>query len=84
MKAVRLNELGGPEKLHVEEVPEPKPSAGEILVKVGRAAFNRRDVYITHGLYPGIKLPTMVAASTPIPTHTARQANNQGLNGRMR
>ena len=41
MKAVRLNELGGPEKLHVEEIAEPKPAAGEVLVKVGRAAFNR-------------------------------------------
>lgn len=57
MKAVRLNELGGPEKLHVEEIPDPKPAAGEILVKISHAAFNRRDVFITQGLYPGIELP---------------------------
>jgi len=57
MKAVRLNELGGPEKLHVEDVPKPAPAAGEILVRVERAAFNRRDVFITQGLYPGITLP---------------------------
>ena len=57
MKAVRLNELGGPEKLHVEEIPAPKPAAGEILVNISRAAFNRRDVFITQGLYPGIELP---------------------------
>lgn len=57
MKAVRLNELGGPEKLHVEEIPTPKPAAGEILVRVTRAAFNRRDVFITQNLYPGIVLP---------------------------
>ncbi|MBV8152067.1 MAG: zinc-binding dehydrogenase [Candidatus Eremiobacteraeota bacterium] len=57
MKAVRLNELGGPEKLHVEEIPDPKPAAGEVLVKIRRAAFNRRDVFITQGLYPGIELP---------------------------
>ena len=49
--------LGGPEKLHVEEIPDPKPAAGEILVKISRAAFNRRDVFITLGLYPGIQLP---------------------------
>jgi len=57
MKAVRLNELGGPEKLHVEEIPQPKPGAGEVLVKIKRAAFNRRDVFITQNLYPGIVLP---------------------------
>lgn len=57
MKAVRLNELGGPEKLHVEEIPDPKPAAGEALVKITRAALNRRDVFITQGLYPGIELP---------------------------
>ncbi len=57
MKAVRLNELGGPEKLHVEEVADPQPGPGQILVKILRAAFNRRDVFITQGLYPGIELP---------------------------
>ena len=57
MKAVRLNELGGPEKLHVEEIPQPSPAVGEILVRIKRAAFNRRDVFITQNLYPGIVLP---------------------------
>jgi len=57
MRAVRLNELGGPEKLHVEEIARPDAAAGEILVKIKRAAFNRRDVFITQGLYPGITVP---------------------------
>lgn len=57
MRAVRLNELGGPEKLHVEEIPTPKPGPGEILVRITHAAFNRRDVFITQNLYPGIVLP---------------------------
>jgi NADPH:quinone reductase-like Zn-dependent oxidoreductase len=57
MKAIRLNELGGPEKLHVEEIPDVTPGPGEISVKIKRAAFNRRDVFITQGLYPGIELP---------------------------
>jgi len=57
MRAVRLNELGGPEKLHVEEIATPAPGPNEILVKISRAAFNRRDVFITQNLYPGIVLP---------------------------
>lgn len=57
MKAVRLNEIGGPEKLHIESIADPLPGLGEILVKVKRAALNRRDVFISQGLYPGIELP---------------------------
>lgn len=57
MRAVRLHEIGGPEKLVVEDVEQPTPGPGEILVKIAFAAFNRRDVFITQGLYPGIKLP---------------------------
>ena len=57
MKAVRLNELGGPQKLRVEDVAVPEPGPGQVLVRIARAAFNRRDVYITQGLYPAISLP---------------------------
>jgi zinc-binding alcohol dehydrogenase/oxidoreductase len=62
MKAVRLNELGGPAKLHVEELPDPKPGPGQICVKIKRAAFNRRDVFITQNLYPGIVLPVTLGS----------------------
>jgi zinc-binding alcohol dehydrogenase/oxidoreductase len=57
MKAVRLHEVGGPQNLRVEEIESPVPAAGETLVRVRTAAFNRRDVFITQGLYPGISLP---------------------------
>jgi len=57
MKAVRLNELGGPRNLHVEDIATPQPASGEIVVRIERAALNRRDVYITQNLYPGIVLP---------------------------
>jgi zinc-binding alcohol dehydrogenase/oxidoreductase len=57
MQAVRLTELGGPEKLHLAEVETPSAGPGEVLVRLSRAAFNRRDVFITQGKYPGITLP---------------------------
>ncbi len=57
MKAVRLHELGGPAKLTLEEIDRPAPGEDEVLVRIHAAAFNRRDVFITQGLYPGIELP---------------------------
>jgi zinc-binding alcohol dehydrogenase/oxidoreductase len=62
VRAVRLHELGGPGKLVIDEVPDPVPQAGEILVRIKRAAFNRRDVYITQGLYPGITFPAILGS----------------------
>ncbi len=44
MKAVRYHEHGGPEVFRVEDVPEPTPGAGEVVVKVKAAAINHLDV----------------------------------------
>jgi zinc-binding alcohol dehydrogenase/oxidoreductase len=60
MRAVRLLEIdreNGPKLFRVEQVEDPKPGPGEALVQIRRAAFNRRDVFISQGLYPGIQLP---------------------------
>lgn len=55
MKAIRLHELGGPENLVYEDVPEPEPGPGEVVVRLRNAALNRRDVFVTQGMYPGAK-----------------------------
>ena len=55
MKAIRLNELGGPENLEYEDLPEPEPGPGEVVVRLKNAALNRRDVFVTRGMYPGAK-----------------------------
>ncbi len=40
MKAIRVHEFGGPEVLKLEEVPTPKPSAGQVLVRIHAAGVN--------------------------------------------
>jgi zinc-binding alcohol dehydrogenase/oxidoreductase len=55
MKAIRLHELEGPEALTYEDVPDPEPDSGEIVVRLRNAALNRRDVFVTQGMYPGAK-----------------------------
>jgi NADPH:quinone reductase-like Zn-dependent oxidoreductase len=59
MQAIVLREIGGPQKLHLEQFETPVAGPGEILIKVHAAAFNRRDVFITQGLYPGIVFPVI-------------------------
>ncbi len=51
MKAIRVQQTGGPEVLRIEEVPDPTPAAGEVLVQVEAAGVNFIDVYHRTGLY---------------------------------
>ena len=62
MKAIVLKELGGPEKLLWDEVPDPVPGAGEVLVRLKAAALNHRDAWIRKGLYANIQLPTILGS----------------------
>ncbi len=51
MKAIRVHTPGGPEALRLEDVPEPKPEAGQAVVKIEAAGVNFIDVYQRTGLY---------------------------------
>lgn len=62
MKAVVLREIGGPEKLLLEEAPDPQPGMGEVVVRLQAAAMNHRDVWIRNGRYAGIKLPIILGS----------------------
>ncbi|WP_119067034.1 zinc-binding dehydrogenase [Rubrobacter indicoceani] len=57
MKAVVLHEIGkgGPDGLKYEDAPTPEPGRGEVVIKLHAAALNRRDVFVTYGMYPGAK-----------------------------
>src|SRR5262245_6382593 len=58
MKAIRAHQLGGPEGLRVEELPEPVPGPGEAAVRVRAVSLNYRDLVMIKGLYnPKIGLP---------------------------
>jgi NADPH:quinone reductase-like Zn-dependent oxidoreductase len=62
MKAMVLRELGGPRQLHLEDLPDPEPGEGEVVVELTAAALNRRDLFVTHGQYPGIVLPCVLGS----------------------
>jgi NADPH2:quinone reductase len=56
MKSIRIHEFGDPEVYRYEEIPEPAPGAGQVLVAIEAAGVNFIEVYQRTGLYP-VALP---------------------------
>jgi putative PIG3 family NAD(P)H quinone oxidoreductase len=52
MRAVVVTEPGGPEQLHVEELPDPHAGDGQVVLRVAGAGINRADLLQRKGLYP--------------------------------
>ena len=52
MKAIRVEEFGGPEVMRLAEVPDPKPSGAQVVVRIRAAGVNPVEVYIRSGTYP--------------------------------
>src|SRR3954471_10443162 len=51
MRAVRVHELTGPSALRVDDVPDPTPGAGQVLIEVRACGVNFPDVLLSRGLY---------------------------------
>lgn len=51
MKAVRFHEFGGPEVLQLDELEDPRPGPGEIIMRVRAAGVNPADTYMRNGTY---------------------------------
>lgn len=62
MKAVVLNGTGKRESPGIRECEKPVPGKGQVCVRVHAAAVNRRDFWITKGLYPDIRLPVILGS----------------------
>ena len=62
MKAVRLPDFGDVDQFHLEEVPDPTPGPGEVLVRVAFAGLNPVDLYVRQGGFArqSIQLPAIL------------------------
>lgn len=61
MKAIRIHEDGGPDVLRYEDVPDPEPAAGEVLIRLRAASLNHLDLWVRKGL-PSVPKPRILGA----------------------
>lgn len=52
MRAAYINETGPPENITIGDLPAPKPTANQVLVKVACASVNPIDTYLRSGSIP--------------------------------
>jgi NADPH:quinone reductase len=57
MKAIRVDEFGGPENLRLQAVPDLRPGPGQVVVRIHAAGVNPVDTYMRAGVYP--RKPTL-------------------------
>ena len=57
MKAIRIHQFGDPQVMKLEEVPDPKPGAGQVLVRVAAIGVNPVETYIRAGKYGPRQFP---------------------------
>ena len=72
MKAIRVHDVGGPEAMKLEDVPQPEPAGGEARVRLETIGVNYLDTYHRTGLYkvalpftPGMEAAGVVDAVGP-------------------
>jgi NADPH:quinone reductase-like Zn-dependent oxidoreductase len=55
MKAIAIRAHGGPEVVKLEDLPDPQPAPGQVVVAVKATALNHLDIWVRKG-WPGLKL----------------------------
>jgi NADPH:quinone reductase len=79
MKAVVVNSFGPPEVLEYEDLPEPRPAPGQVLIDVAATGVNFADVMARRGRYHGGAAPPFVPGLDVAGTITAVGAEVSGL-----
>lgn len=63
MKAAVIREFGGPEVFRYEDVAQPEPGPGEVVVKVAACGINRYDLYLRLGaVFTDLAFPHVMGA----------------------
>src|SRR4051812_10763234 len=60
MRAIQIEEFGGPEVLRLVGLPTPEPADGEVLIRVAKAGMNFADTHQRHDQYVAAQQLPMV------------------------
>ncbi|MDQ0596191.1 NADPH:quinone reductase-like Zn-dependent oxidoreductase [Streptomyces canus] len=80
MKAVRFHEYGDPDVLRYEDVEQPVPGAGEVLIRVAATSFNPVDGNIRGGFMRG-PIPVVLPHTPGIDVAGTVEALGEGVDG---
>jgi len=61
MKAIRIHEHGGRDKLRIDEIERPSVAGDEVLIRVKTTALNHLDLWVREGI-PGVPLPMIMGS----------------------
>ena len=68
MRAIVISAHGGPDVLHIRDLPDPIPGAGDVLIRIKAFGLNRAELYMRDGSWgdlaavPGIECAGTVDA----------------------
>jgi NADPH2:quinone reductase len=51
MRAIIIEQYGGPEQLAIQEIPEPEPAADQVVIEVKAFGLNHAEIYFRKGLW---------------------------------
>src|SRR5438309_480644 len=72
MKAIRVHQFGDPSVMTLEEIPDPAPASGQMLVKIKAAGVNPVDTYIRAGTYGALPAVPYTPGADPAGTDRGR------------
>lgn len=82
MRAIVLQETGGPEMLVPEEIPEPTAGAGQVLVRTEAIAISRAESLMRSGVIPlPFPLPAVIGAEAAGVVAEVGEGADPGLAG---
>ena len=77
MKAYIVSELYQPPV--IKNLPEPQPAENQVVAKILASALNHRDLWITRGLYPGIRFGSVMGSDAVVMHDGQTYIINPGL-----
>ncbi|MFT5401034.1 MAG: alcohol dehydrogenase [Planctomycetota bacterium] len=67
MTAAVTTDHGGLNKLELQQIPVPRPDAGEVLIKVGACGLNNTDIWVREGAYGSDDDPDAITGTGRVP-----------------